>query len=135
MKSVLSVRNAVRLAVFAGVLSTSYAHAGQLYSCAYEDREEDTRFELKIREGENDGQLTYKYSPIGDPTVVEGQLEVKKISATWSHFIYTGRDSRGDFKLSVPAGLQDNGVYMQAEITVGDRLLEPRQFLECSRIR
>lgn len=131
----LTKTSASTLALVCGFLSTSYAHTAPLFSCVFEDAEEETRFEFKVREGENDGLLTYKYSPIANPAVVQGQIQTTKTNVTWSHFVYTGRDSQAEVKLSVPAGLTDNTVYLQMEVKVGEQTLEPRQFLQCNKVR
>ncbi|MEN9824605.1 MAG: hypothetical protein RI953_350 [Pseudomonadota bacterium] len=117
------------------LFSTAYAQAGQRFLCVFEDASEETRFEIDIREEGNEATLTYKYSPIANPEVVQGKMQLTKTSVTWSHFIFTGRDSISTVKASVPAGLDGNSIYVQMDVKVGDKTLEPYKWLECKRAR
>jgi hypothetical protein len=116
-------------------LSTSYAHAGPLYSCVFENSQNKTRLELRVREDSDDGVFNYSYSPDSNQTPVQGKFDVRKTGATWSHFIFTGSNTETNVKLSVPAGLSEGSVYAELETKVGDITYEPKIWLACTRTR
>jgi hypothetical protein len=122
-------------AVALSALSTSYAHAGPLYSCVFENSQNKTRLELRVRDDSNDGVFSYSYSPDSSQAPVQGKFDVRKTGATWSHFIFTGSDTETSVKLSVPAGLNEGSVYAEIETKVGEITYEPRIWLACTRAR
>ncbi|MBM3380820.1 MAG: hypothetical protein FJY29_00040 [Betaproteobacteria bacterium] len=113
-------------------LSTTYAHAAPQYICAFENSAEKTRYELRIREQTNAGTFTYSFAPDASQPAVQGKFEVTRTSTTWSHFIFTGKDAQSNVKLSVPAGLDGNSVYLEMEITVGEFTLDQVRWLNCT---
>ncbi|NBO39721.1 hypothetical protein EBU99_14195 [bacterium] len=65
----------------ANLLSTTYAHAAPRFLCTFDDPSEDSRFEIDISEESDEANLSYRYSPIGDPAVVEGNAKLNKATA------------------------------------------------------
>lgn len=133
--NLLNAQKLTMTAVVCGVLSSTHAHAAPLYSCVYENASENSRFEVRIREESSDALFSYKFSPRGASTSVQGEMTVEKTDVTWSHFIFTGSDANGKVKLSVPAGLEDTSVYMNFDVTVNGQFFEPIEYLECKRAR
>ena len=135
MKS-LSGKNIVAAITFvATLLSTSYAHAGPRFLCIFDDQQAGTRFELNIRESSDEGTLTYKYSPIASSAVVEGQMQLTRTSATWSHFVFTGKDSIATVKASVPVELDNSSIYVELDLKLEDKMTQFIKWLDCSRVR
>jgi|GEM_PF-902772 len=135
MKSLSGKNIAAAIAFVATLLSTSYAHAGPRFLCVFAEQQEDTRVELNIRESSAGGTLTYKYSPVASPTVFEGKMKITKTGATWSHFVFTGKDSIATVKASVPVGLDNNSVYVEMDVKVEDKMTRFIKWLDCSRVR
>lgn len=105
------------------------------FNCAFVDPEENTRFEFKFSENADKGTLSYKYSPVGDPAVVEGSFPVKLAAASWSAYLYLGNDMRASAKLNTPRNPRQGAVRLEMSVVVSGKTLEPRQFLECQEIR
>lgn len=122
-------------AIIGGLLSTSYAHAGPLYSCVFENGTENSRFEVKVRQDGDDGLFSYNFIPANESAAVQGQFEIVKSNVTWSHFIFTGNDDTLNVKLSVPAGLDDNTIYMQLDAVVNQNPVQFAKYLNCKRAR
>ncbi|MEN9528825.1 MAG: hypothetical protein RI932_698 [Pseudomonadota bacterium] len=116
-------------------LSTTYAHAAPQYICTFENSAEKTRFELRIREQANEGTFTYSYASDASQPAVQGKFEVTRTSTTWSHFVFTGKDAQSNVKLSVPAGLDGNSVYLEMEINVGEFTVDQVRWLQCKSAR
>jgi hypothetical protein len=111
--------------------SNSAAH----FSCVYEDPEESTRFEFTFAENVNEGTLKYRYSPVADPSVVEGSFKLKLVVAGWNMNIYQGNDSQASARLNTPRSPRNGAVRLEMNVLVNGKTLEPRQFLECSQQR
>jgi hypothetical protein len=107
--------------------SNSVAH----FSCVYEDAEESTRFEFIFAENANEGTLKYRYSPVADPSVVEGSFKVKLVVAGWNMNIYQGSDAQASARLNTPRSPRNGAARLEMNVVLGGRTLEPRQFLEC----
>jgi hypothetical protein len=105
------------------------------FSCVFEDLEESTRFEFNFAEHADSGTFSYKYSPVGDPTVVEGSIQVKLAAASWNAYVYQGNDARAAAKLNTPRNPGNGAVRLEMSVVVSGKALEPRQFLECQEIR
>ena len=135
MKSLFGKNIAAAITFVATLLSTSYAHAGPRFLCVFAEQQEDTRVELNIRESSAEGTLTYKYSPKANSAVVEGQVQLTRTSATWSHFVFTGKDSIATVKASVPVELNNNSVFVEMDLKVEDKMVLFINWLNCSRVR
>jgi hypothetical protein len=116
-------------------LSTTYAHAAPQYICTFENSAEKTRFELRIREQANEGTFTYSYASDASQPAAQGKFEVTRTSTTWSHFVFTGKDSQANVKLSVPAGLDGNSVYLELEMKMGEFTFDQIHWLACKSAR
>lgn len=122
-------------AAFCAFLSTSYAHAAPLYSCVFENVAKGERYEVRLREDGNEGTLAYKLPTELGLTDSQGELNVTKTSATWSHFIFTAQNGVAEVELSVPAGLQDNSIYMKLEVRNDGQTVDFFRYLNCNRAR
>lgn len=131
MKSFSCKQNSIISTLAASILSTSYAQAGGRYLCIFENPGENTRFELDIREESSEAVLTYKYSPFYEPGVVQGKIQLNKTSATWSHFIFTGKDASATARASVPVGLADNSVHLDMDLNVNGKSFDAVNWLQC----
>lgn len=124
----LSLTTAFALSFF----STTYAQAAAMYVCTFENPAEKTRYELKIREEASEGTLTYSYASDANQPAVQGKFSVVKTGATWSHFVFTGKDQQASAKLSVPVGLDGNSVYLEMEIKVDEFAIDQIRWLNCT---
>ena len=133
MKS-LSCKSIFSLSTLATMLlSTTYAHAGNRYLCVFEQPSQNTRFELDIREESGNATLSYKFAPYNAPsTVVQGKVQLNQTGATWSHFIFTGKDANAQIKASVPVSLADNSVYLDIDFSVNGQQYDSINSLQCS---
>lgn len=131
----LSRKNISAICTLAATLfSTSYAHAGPRFLCTLNDPTTSTRFELDLRQDGSEGTFKYSFATPSHPDVADGEFRVAKTSTTWSHFIFTGRDSNADVKLSVPPELAGNSVYLELKAH-GDSQATLYRWLQCGQAR